>query len=40
MDFVCILSHSVMSDSLQLRELWLVSLPCQWDFSGKNSGVG
>ena len=31
----CVLSHSVMSDSLQPTSIF-----CPWDFPGKNTGVG
>ena len=31
---------SVMSDSLQLYELWLIRLLSPWDSPGKNTGVG
>ena len=34
------LSRSIVSDSLQPRELWLTRLLCPWNFSGKNTGVG
>ena len=34
------LSHSVMSDSLQHHELWPTKFLCPWDFLGKNTGVG
>ena len=34
------LSHSGMSDSLRPRRLQPASLPCVWDFPGKNTGVG
>ena len=33
-------SHSVVSDSLQLHELVLARLLFPWDFPGKNNGVG
>ena len=33
-------SHSVISDSLGPRGLYLAGLLCQWDFPGKNTGVG
>ena len=36
---VCMLSHSVVSDSLWLFGLWPSSLLCSLDFSGKNTGV-
>ena len=34
------LSHSVVSDSLQTHGLQPARLLCPWDFPGKNSGVG
>ena len=37
---MCMLSHSVMSDSLQPRGLQIARLLCPWDFSGKNTGAG
>ena len=37
--FVCVLSHSVMSDSLQPHGLQSSRLLCQWDFPGKNTGA-
>ena len=37
---VCMLSHSVMSNSLQPSGLQSTMILCPWDFSGKNSGVG
>ena len=37
---VCVLSHSVVSDSLQSYALYLSSLLCPWNFPGKNTGVG
>ena len=36
---LCVLSHSVVSDSLQSCGLQPVRLLCPWDFSGKNTGV-
>ena len=33
-------SHSVMSDSLQLHGLQPARLLCPWDFPGKHTGVG
>ena len=33
------LSHSVVSDSLQTHGLQPARLLCPWDFPGKNSGV-
>ena len=38
--YVCILSLSVMSDSLQHYGLYLARLLCPWDSPGKNTGVG
>ena len=35
-----VLSHSVVSDSLQSRRLQLMRLLCPWDSPGKNTGVG
>ena len=35
-----ILSHSVVSDSLQPTRLQPIRILCSWDFSGKNIGVG
>ena len=35
-----ILSHSVVSDSLQPHGLYPARLLCPWDSPGKNSGVG
>ena len=38
---VCLcISSSVMSNSLQLRGLWLTDLFCPWNSPGKNTGVG
>ena len=37
---VCMLSHSVVSDSLRLHGLWPFRLLCPWDFPSKNTGVG
>ena len=37
---VCVLSRSVVSDSLQPHGLKLVRLLCPWNFPGKNTGVG
>ena len=37
---VCVLSHSVMSDSLRAHGLWSAWLPCPWDFPGKDTGMG
>ena len=36
----CVLSCSVMSNSLQPLGLQPTRLLCPWDFSGKNIGVG
>ena len=36
----CVLSHLVLSDSLQPHELQHSRLLCPWDFPGKNTGVG
>ena len=33
---VCVLSRSVLSDSLRPNELYPARLPCPWNFSGKN----
>ena len=35
-----LISHSVMSDSLQPRGLWPTRLRCPWNSPGENSGVG
>ena len=35
-----VLSHSVVSNSLQLLGLQLTWLLCPWNFPGKNTGVG
>ena len=37
---VCMLSHSIMSNSLQPHGLQSIRLLCPWDFSGKNNEVG
>ena len=37
---VCVLSCSVVSNSLQRHGLQSARLLCPWDFPGKNSGVG
>ena len=37
---VCVLSCSVVSDSLQPHGLYSTRLLCPWDFPGKNTGVG
>ena len=36
----CVLSHSVMSDSLQTFGLQPTRLLCPWDFPGKSTGAG
>ena len=36
----CVLSHSVMSDSLRHHGLQPTRLLCPWDFPDKNAGVG
>ena len=36
----CMLSRSVMSDSIQSHGLQPTKLLCPWDFPGKNTGVG
>ena len=35
-----VLSHSVVSDSLQPHGLYAARLLCPWDFIGKNTGMG
>ena len=35
-----LVSHSVVSDSLQPHGLYPARLLCPWDFPGKNTGVG
>ena len=37
---VCVLSRSVLSDSLRPNELYPARLPCPWNFSGQNTKVG
>ena len=37
---LCMLSHSVMSDSLKPHGLLLIRLLCPGNFPGKNTGVG
>ena len=37
---MCVLSTSVMSDSLLPYGLWPARLLCPWDSPGKNTGVG
>ena len=37
---VCLLSHSLVSNSLQPSELWPTRLLCPFDFPCKNTGVG
>ena len=36
----CMNSYSVVSNSFQLRGLWVARLLGPWDFPGKNAGVG
>ena len=36
----CVLSHSVMSNSLQSHGLYPIRLLCPWNSPGKNTGVG
>ena len=36
----CMLSHSVVSDSLRLHGLESIRLLCPWNFPGENTGVG
>ena len=38
--FTCVLSHSVVSDSLRPHGLQPARLLCPWDSPGKNTGVG
>ena len=38
--FVRVLSHSVVSDSLQSHGLQLARLLCPWNFLSKNTGMG
>ena len=38
--YMCVLSHSLMSDSLQLHELQPARLLCPWNSPGKNTAVG
>ena len=38
--FACMLSHSVVSDSLRPYGLWPTRLLCPWNFPGKNTRVG
>ena len=38
--YVCVLSHSVMSNSLQPHGLQPARLLCPWNFPGNNTGVG
>ena len=40
LSFVCVLSCSVISYSLQPYGPWPVRLLCLWDSPGKNTGVG
>ena len=37
---LCMLSHEVMSNSLQPHGLWPARFLCPCNFSGKNTGVG
>ena len=37
---MCVLSHSVVSNSLRPHELCPAKLLCPWDSPGKNTGVG
>ena len=37
---VCVISHSVMSNSLQPHGLYPARLLCSWDSPSKNTGVG
>ena len=37
--YVCVLSHSVMSDSLRPLGLKSTRLFCPWDFQGKDTGM-
>ena len=37
---MCVLSHSVVSDTLRPHGLLSTRLFCPWDFPGKNTGVG
>ena len=39
-DFVVCVSHSVISDSLWLHELYPTRLLCPWTSPGRNTGVG
>ena len=36
---LCVLSHSVMSNSLRPHGLWPTRLLCSWNSPGKNTGV-
>ena len=38
--WMCVLSHSVVSDSLQPFGLYPTRLLCLWKFSGRNTGIG
>ena len=38
--YVCVLSGSVVSHSLQPHELWPTRFLYPWDFPGKNTGAG
>ena len=37
---MCVLSHSVVCDSLRPHGLQPTSLLCPWNFPGKNAGMG
>ena len=39
LDYICVLSYSVVSDSLQPHGLQPARLLCPWDFPHKNTGV-
>ena len=38
--YTCVLSHSVVSNSLQPQGLKPIRLLCPWDFPDKNTGLG
>ena len=38
--WLSLFGHSIMPNSLWPHGLWPTRLPCQWDFPGKNTGVG
>ena len=40
LDYICVLSYSVVSDSLQPHGLQPARLLSPWDFPHKNTGVG